>query len=194
MKAADLLDDILLILREVKEDKEVLQKILDFLQEEVIMPDEEEYTVQLPERYNAVVKEIAGNIDAGQVCFLNTDTLEIDDMPYGLYSNPEIYEMETGMTLEEFNPAYTQWEKYITIEPLESNESFRIMSKYADQLDNSRLRTRLVNALNNRRPFANFKLIIENSDARKDWFSFKDKYLQDYVKALIEIEIQDELQ
>jgi len=194
MKAADLLDDILLILREVKEDKEVLQKILDFLQEEVIMPDEEEYTVQLPERYNAVVKEIAGNIDAGQVCFLNTDTLEIDDMPYGLYSNPEIYEMETGMTLEEFNPAYTQWEKYITIEPPESNESFKIRSKYADQLDNSRLKTRLVNALNNRRPFANFKLIIENSDARKDWFSFKDKYLQDYVKALIEIEIQDELQ
>ena len=84
-------------------------------------------------------------------------------------------------------------EKYITIEPLESNESFKIMEKFVDQLDNSKLRKRLVYALNNRKPFANFKNIIDNSDIRQDWFDFKDEKLQEYVKSMIEINIPDEL-
>lgn len=192
MKATELLDEILLIIRTVKEDKEELQKILDFLEDEIVIPNDEEQEVQLPEKYNAVVKEIAGSIDAGQVCFLNTNTLQIDEIPFHLYSDRTMYEMETGFTLKDFKPKYTRWKKYITIEPLASQESFEIMEKFANQLDNSRLKNQLVYALNNRKPFANFKRIIDNSDIRQDWFDFKDKQLRNYVKAMIEIGIQGE--
>jgi len=99
--------------------------------------------------------------------------------------------MNTGVSLDELNLKYTQWENYITIEPLEANESFRIMEKFAEQVDNSRLRAQLINALYNPKPFANFKRIIDNSDFRQDWFDFKDYQLQDYVKTIIEINIQD---
>jgi hypothetical protein len=194
MKADKLLNEILFILREVKEDEKELQKILDFLQDQVILPDEEEYIVQIPQKYNKVVKEIAGSIDAGMVCYLNPDTLEIDEFYHELLSNPDLYESNTGFSIDELNPKYTQWEKYITIEPLESNESFRIMEKFAEQVDNPRLRNQLVNALNNRKPFANFKRIIDNSEYRQDWFNFKDEQLQNYVRSMIEIEIQDELE
>jgi hypothetical protein len=34
---------------------------------------------------------------------------------------------------------------------------------------------------------------MDNSEFRQDWFKFKDKYLQEYVKTMIELEIQDEL-
>jgi len=95
--------------------------------------------------------------------------------------------------LDELNLKYTQWEKYISIEPLETNESFRIMEKYAEQLDNSEFRTQVVNALYNRKPFVNFKKIVDNSTFRQEWFDFKNARLQEYVKSMIALEIQDEL-
>ena len=182
-----------MIIRAVKEDPTALQKILDYLNEEIVLPEEEENEVKIPERYNNAVKEIAGSIDAGLVCFLNTNTLQIDELPKELVASPAMYKMETGMSIKDFKPKYTRWKKYITIEPLESNESFKIMEKFVDQLDNSKLRERLVYALNNRKPFANFKNIIDNSDIRQDWFDFKDEKLQEYVKSMIEINIPDEL-
>ena len=193
MKADQLLDEVLMIIRAVKEDPTALQKILDYLNEEIVLPEEEENEVKIPERYNNAVKEIAGSIDAGLVCFLNTNTLQIDELPKELVASPAMYKMETGMSIKDFKPKYTRWKKYITIEPLESNESFKIMEKFVDQLDNSKLRERLVYALNNRKPFANFKNIIDNSDIRQDWFDFKDEKLQEYVKSMIEINIPDEL-
>jgi hypothetical protein len=192
MKAAELLQEILHIIHDVKDDEKELQKILAFLQEELNTFEVEVTESQLPEKYNAVVKEIAGSIDAGFVCFLNTDTLEIDEFPRDLLSDSYMYKMNTGVSLDQLNLKYTKWEKYITIEPLEANESFRIMAKFTDQLDNSRFRTQLVYALNNRKPFVNFKHIIDNSEFRQDWFDFKDKQLQEYVKTMIELEIQDE--
>jgi len=193
MKTDQLLDEVLMIIRAVKEDPTALQKILDYLNEEIVLPEEEENEVKIPERYNNAVKEIAGSIDAGLVCFLNTNTLQIDELPKELVASPAMYKMETGMSIKDFKPKYTRWKKYITIEPLESNESFKIMEKFVDQLDNSKLRERLVYALNNRKPFANFKNIIDNSDIRQDWFDFKDEKLQEYVKSMIEINIPDEL-
>jgi len=191
MKAPKLLEEILQIIHEVKDDEKELQRILDFLHEDMNNPLEDEPAEQLPEKYNGVVKEVASSIDAGFVCFLNTDTLEIDEFPRELLSNSYLYTMNTGVSLDELNLKYTQWENYITIEPLEANESFRIMEKFAEQVDNSRLRAQLINALYNPKPFANFKRIIDNSDFRQDWFDFKDYQLQDYVKTIIEINIQD---
>jgi len=191
MKTDKLLQEIMHIIHEVKDDEKELQRILDFLHEDMNNPLEDEPEEQLPEKYNAVVKDVAGSIDAGFVCFLNTDTLEIDEFPRELLSNSYLYTMNTGVSLDELNLKYTQWENYITIEPLEGNESFRIMEKYAEQLDNARLRAQLVNALYNPKPFANFKRIIDNSDYRQDWFDFKDNQLQDYVKTMIEINMPD---
>ena len=191
MKTDKLLQEIMQIIHEVKDDEKELQRILDFLHEDMNNPLEDEPEEQLPEKYNAVVKDVAGSIDSGFVCFLNTDTLEIDEFPRELLSNSYLYTMNTGVSLDELNLKYTQWENYITIEPLEGNESFRIMEKYAEQLDNARLRAQLVNALYNPKPFANFKRIIDNSDYRQDWFDFKDNQLQDYVKTMIEINMPD---
>jgi hypothetical protein len=191
MKSQELLDEILQIIRIVKDDQKSLTKILGFLQDEIDLPDEY-YEVQLPEKYNEAVVSIADSIDAGLVCFLNTDTLETDDLPQQLFTDPSEYEAITGMTPEDLQPKYTQWKNYITIEPLESGESFRIMEKFTAQLNNLKLRNQLIDVLKNRRPFANFKKIVESSVVRQDWFDFKAKYLQNYVKSIIEVELQKE--
>jgi len=191
MKADKILDEVLQIIRTVKDDEKALQKILDFLEEEIILSFEGD--VKLPEKYNRVVKEIADNINAGLVCFLNPDTLDTDELPQEFVTEPFNYEMETGMTMDDFNPKYTEWEKCITIEPMPANDSFGIMEKFANQLDNSKLKTHLLTVLNNRKPFANFKRIIDDSDVRQQWFDFKDHHVQNYVKSIIEIELQTDL-
>ena len=187
MQSSRVLDEILQIIRTVKDDEIALQKILNFLEEKIYIPEEE---IQLPEKYTEVVKQIAGSIDAGLVCYLNPTTLETDEFPQELLS--EMFDAEPEDTLDELNPQYTQWEKYITIEPLKSNESFEIMEKFADHLTDSKIKTQLTYALNNRKPFANFKRIVDNSTIRQDWFDFKDRYLQNYVKSIIQSEIWDE--
>jgi len=191
MKADKILDEVLQIIRSVKEDEKALQKILDFLEEEIILSYEGD--VKLPEKYSRVVKEIADNINAGLVCFLNPDTLETDELPQEFVTEPFNYEMETGMTMEDFNPKYTEWDKCITIQPLPANDSFEIMEKFTAQLDNSKLKTHLLTVLNNRKPFANFKRIIDDSDIRQQWFDFKDHHVQNYVKTIIESELRIEL-
>lgn len=40
---------------------------------------------------------------------------------------------------------------------------------------------KLFTALDRRKPFANFKYLIDYSDYRKDWFAFKQNQLMAYV-------------
>src|ERR1035437_642170 len=94
MKTDKLLNAILPILHSVKEDEKALQKILDFLEDEIIISVENE--VRLPEKYNRAVKEIADNLNAGMVCFLNPDTLETDELPQEFISKPFINGWKPG--------------------------------------------------------------------------------------------------
>lgn len=189
MKAQKLLDEILPILYTVKEDPIKLQKILTFLEEEIYEEPEELDEPELPEKFTKVVSEIADSIDSGLVCFLNMDTGETEDIPKDMLHDPEDFEAMTGESFESMNFKYPEWENFMTFEPLESHESFKIMRNFTDSLKDRMLQNRLVNALDNRKPFANFKFIIDNSAHRQDWFDFKKQYLENYVKELLSLEL-----
>ncbi len=47
--------------------------------------DEEE---EIPQRFHRVVPEIASGIDAGLICFLNPDSLEIEEIPRMMIEDP----------------------------------------------------------------------------------------------------------
>ena len=66
------------------------------------------------------------------------------------------------------------------------------MENFIDEVDDKNLKRKLINALERRHPFANFKNTIENSDYRKEWFAFKQKELEKYVWQNIEFEINPE--
>lgn len=192
MNAQKLLNEILPILHTVKEDPVKLQKILQFLLDEICEEPEGEDDIEVPEKYLKAVSEIADCIDAGLISFLNMDTLEIEDVPKELISDPEEYELMTGESFESMELKYPSWENVMTFEPLESDESFEIMQKFANRLDDKKLQNKLAYALNNRKPFANFKFIVENSPYRQDWFDFKKRSLEIHVKELLSIELDKE--
>lgn len=190
MKPQDLLNEILAILQTVRENKEELQKIHRFMMEEIyIEPEKEEY--EIPEKYKDVVPKIADSLSAGLTCFLNTDTLEIEDVPDNMLMDPEEYELMTEDSTDEFELKYLSWDKCIRFDPPESHESFKIMEQFAEDMQDRNMQQKLFNVLSRRKPFVGFKYLIDNSPYRQDWFGFKQKKLEEYVSMLLEPEMDD---
>ncbi len=132
-----------------------------------------------------IIKEIAENIDCGMVCFINTDTLETENASQTFIEDPEEFEMMTGMTAEDMKLKYLDWENYITVNPLESYESFKIMENFVDTVADKTLQNKLIDALNRRKPFAGFNSVVDNSDYRQKWFDFKQQQLEEHVGMIL---------
>lgn len=191
MKPNELLDQILPILHSVKDNEEKLQQILDFLLEEIYEePDDDE--IIIPEKYRELVRKTAESIDCGMICFINPETLEMEDVPKtlleeGFVLDDEDEEEDNAMYLE-----HRKWEECITVEPRESRESFRIMEDFVSEVDDKKLQKQLINALEHRHPFANFKNIIEGSPFRKEWFAFKQQKLEELVWGELSWQLEKE--
>jgi hypothetical protein len=195
MNAQQLLNEILPILHSVKEDKEKLQKILDFLLEEIYTEPEEE-EIEIPEKYKELVHDVAEYIDCGLVCFINPETLEVEEIPKGMVDGFSDFSLNSELEDDEDEDEDEQkilhqdWETCITVEPRESNESFKIMERFVDEVNDKNLKNKLINALNNRKPFVNFKNIVESSDYRAAWFAFKQRQLEIMVWDELEYELE----
>ena len=78
-------------------------------------------------------------------------------------------------------------ERYRNIEPLESHDSFRIMEDFAVALPESRLKTRLFDALSRNKPFRHFRDIVHADLAQRDhWFAFRDEALAQHARDWLE--------
>lgn len=188
MSTQQLRDEILGMLKSVWDDEQKLQRIKDFLFEEIA--EEPESANEIPEQYKKVVKEIAEYVDCRLTCFLNPETLELEYATEEELDNPGEYEMITGESLEGAFK-YETWEKCITVEKPESHEAFSIMEDFTNQLTDNFLQNQLIKALNYRKPFANFNHIIHNSKFREEWFAFKQQWLENWVWREIEHELSN---
>jgi hypothetical protein len=184
MSIQTLLDQCLAILYSIKDDKQHLERLLEFMQQEfcedhVDTAETINHIAQVPERYHAAIREIADNMGAQFISFVNLDTLEVDAVPQNVkYVEGELFS------------AY-EWEDRIEIEPLNSHDSYEIMGNFVAQLPNSKEKKRLSDAINGYKPFANFNRIIHQSDLRENWFEFRQKELEkividDYLYKILE--------
>lgn len=187
------------MIESVKDDKLKLMQILDFLETEVF---DGEYNYnpinELPEKFRPMVNEIAQYMEMGMLCYLNPDTVELSFIPqelfYDLDRNDDVEEIK--QQLDEIHGwqivDFLEWEVSIVFEPFPTNEFYRVMEKYAYSLSvNEKLRSSLIYALKNRKPFANFGRIIDNSSLREDWFEFKRHYLDNIVAEQLLIELDN---
>ena len=183
MNVNQLLDEILAMLYQLKESKEDLQKIHDFISENIIFEKEAE-DLFIPEKHIKTVAEIADNIQCGFICQVNKKTVKIDSIyrenSYESWDYDEEEEEENETNKDNMNR-----EDIIIISPLESHESFRIMENFVLSLDESRLKHQLVSVLHRHKPFANFNGIIHNSSERDEWFEFRKHALEQHVAAIL---------
>ena len=129
------------------------------------------------------INEIAPNLETGMKVFINRESLEIRtildwDVMYG----------DSGIWEEELEKIENEWADYIVIEKLESRESFRIMADFIEEVDDKKMQEDLIKILNRKSPFANFKAEIESSSFRQEWFNFRTKKYEDYVKEQLDYE------
>jgi hypothetical protein len=189
MNKGQLQNEILAIIKTVFEDKKALQKIHSFLLAEIYEEPEPE---EMPKRYKEVVSKIADSLLAGLICFFNPETFEVEDIPKELAYDLGEFELMIGETYESAGLKHENWQNCITIEPMESHDSFQIMECFIDEVKETNLQGRLVNALNRKNPFANFKYLVESSKYRQHWFDFRqvqyELYVWDAIKTNIEFE------
>lgn len=186
----DILSEILSHIQLVRDDKQKLQKILDFILEEIYSEPEEE-SLEIPDKYEKLLNSIAQSIDCGQIVYINTNTMQTEDVVPDM-EDPEEFNFNYGDCEWAVEPEFYKWENTLRIAPPESHESFEIMEAFAETLEDENFCGQLYHALNQRKPFANFKWKIDNSPYRQDWFDFKQKWLEGYVREIIWSELNND--
>jgi hypothetical protein len=129
------------------------------------------------------IEEIADNLDSGMRCFYNLKSGEIKT----IINFDSWIEADAEPWEEELKEIDENWGDYFEFKGFESHESFQIMADFAENIENYSLQNKLINALNNRKPFKNFKWQIDNSgEFRQQWFAYKKtRYIQ-WIKEQID--------
>ncbi len=129
------------------------------------------------------LNSIAQSLDMGVICYVHKETGELKE------TLTEEHAEETGV-LEEWKKEMQEIEnepdKYVQLEAMTSNDSYRVMEAFAHQVEDKVMQGRLLATLEGYKPFANFKHQIDNSNIREDWFTFKQQKLEEFVMRQIE--------
>ena len=125
------------------------------------------------------IREISQQFDCGNCCYWNKKTGKLiftPDFDENIYAEKEFYE-------EELDELENNWGDYVEIEKPNSKDNFEIMVNFAEHLDDSnQLKNKLFNAINKKKPFREFKFVVDNSGKyRQQWFDFKSSQLEKWV-------------
>lgn len=128
-----------------------------------------------------LIRSIAEEIDMGMICFLNTDTLEVESVlreSYNAYGDDDFKDF-----YQEVYDKVDNWVNLIRIEPPQSWQSFKIMEDFIETCisDDDSVKNHLWDAISKNKPFQNFKFIIDDSQYRQCWFDFKQAKLERFV-------------
>lgn len=132
---------------------------------------------------------IADSLEAGLIVYYNKRTNKIDDMPdFDNFIDPDA----AGGAWDDLKKDYREnKEDYIVFNPLDSNESFRIMRDFAYDMEDEKFQNKLFDALNMRGPFRNFKYLVDDSDYREDWFKYRHEYYKNHVRVMVDLHNQE---
>ncbi len=79
--------------------------------------------------------------------------------------------------------------RYHYIEPIDSNEGFRIMARFVDSLPEGEAQRVLAKSLQRRSPFRNFKDdLYEFPDVQKQWYKFHSEQFAQMAREWLEAE------
>ncbi len=118
--------------------------------------------------------------------FINIETLEVDIHPDEDYFS--FGDMEDTAQEAINNP-----DKFLALEHMRSSDAFRVMEAFIETVKNNHLQIRLTQALERKKPFANFKAIVDDSLERQNWFDFRDDAYSAVAKEWLEENADEKL-
>lgn len=126
--------------------------------------------------------EIADLLDCGMICFYHRSNGSIESYP-----DPESDFFDPEPWQDVIDKVENDEKNYLGFEKMDSNLAFKMMENFAHSQVDEAFKNHLFDRLSNRKPFQNFKLLVDSSAYREDWFDFKKKSNIDYVKLQIEL-------
>ena len=131
------------------------------------------------------IKEISEQLDCGFRAFYHKQTGDLIFVP----NTDEYFDTDTNAWQDDLDKLDKNFFEYQEIEAMESSDSFRVMADFAEQLTDTNLKDKLITALSRKKPFSNFKFLIDNAgEQRQSWFDLKNKRYMDWVEEQIEIQ------
>jgi len=130
------------------------------------------------------IKEISEQLECGFRAFYHKKSGELIFVP----NTDRYFDMDTSSWKEELAKLDKNFMAYNEIHAMEASDSFKLMAEFAEQVSDEKLQDKLINALNRKHPFREFKFVIDNSgEYRNNWFEFKNKsyfmWTEDQLKA-----------
>lgn len=129
-----------------------------------------------------IIKEISDQLGSGFRVFFNRETLDVVSYP----NEEKFLSFEPSMWKKEIQAVQKQWHNFIEIEGMEPHDSFGVMEAFVATVDDNVLRERLLHTIRQKRPFAHLKSVIDASDYRQRWFSFRDQSMLGWVRDQLE--------
>ena len=111
--------------------------------------------------------------------FINIETLEVDTHASEDYFSWGDEEDSAQEAIE--NP-----DKFLPIQNIHSSVGFGVMEDFIETVKSTVLQFQLRQALQGKKPFANFKIKIDNSLERQNWFDFRDQAYAVIAKQWLE--------
>jgi len=106
------------------------------------------------------LKEIAEQLEGGMKCWYHIPAKEVLWAPDRLRN----WDIDEEIWEDVFNEIDEKIHECISFEGPDSNEEFQIMADFANEVDDPKVRDRLIYALNQRKPFIHFKSEIHYLD------------------------------
>ena len=126
------------------------------------------------------ISDIAQDLEAGLKCFIHKVTGDVKTLPDELNSNMEMDEELWQDVIDEID---NDEENFIVIEGMDSRESYMLMEKFIDTLEDKQIIARLTNAINVPKPFHTFRYELNYSDEYlQKWYAFKSQQMIEWVK------------
>ena len=137
------------------------------------------------------IKEIAASIDFGSIYYANPETGEmeefreddfIDDFPEEIDEEMPGWEKEEMEEMKAKLDRIDSWKNFVIVRKPNSDEAFRFMEDFVAEVIPESEQKMYWKALNWKKPFANFRDLINDSEYREDWFRYKEQKMMEYVR------------
>jgi len=135
-----------------------------------------------------LINEMAQNIDMGLVNYFNPKEQKLIAIPKQSFIFDE---KEFQEDWKEDLATIKTWKKdSIIIHSMDSVEMFKVMETFTSEISDRHLKYKLENSLEGQKPFKNFKNTLDHSNFRQDWYDFKMKYQEKYIREIIDEEME----
>lgn len=185
MKTEEIYDDIVGKLSHIRQNREKLIEVLNFLETKTADDAGRNAEDNIPPEYADIIMQITEALDDGFVCFLNPETLEVEQASNsGLFGVSETeYDEQNDDMVDEFGLDYPEWRAYVRFEPFGRNDLLNVMEGYVEQLQDDTLRTQLENLSDKEELVTEFDEIMERTGNTENWNSFRKKEIGNYVTS-----------